>query len=268
MIAAGSSGRSKRRRWVFLPPMLIVGVSLGLFAYRMNASDWYWGPVPVRKAGPTLARVEPPVQADVPETAAVEPDAPPGPDVEQPPDAVAQAEPVDPEESIRREAEQARVHRDEIAKLKEREADRLDRNPPRPDPRFGGFNPAALAAIQRQRQAMMRQMEAMMEDQVRQFEGMFPGRRVPGGRFMPPLPWGGPAPGDRDLPMPGFLPNLPAEVQAEMDRMFEGTFRVPARPGLRRAPANPFPVPPPGPRRPQPPRDPSPAGEFDSRSFT
>lgn len=282
MVVVGSSGR-RRRRWALVPPLLILAVSLGLLVYRMNVSDWYWGSVPKRTPVPTLARVDHPGPVPFPTAPIIPPDDPKSAEPEArtealegaPPDAAVQVdEPSsleDADDSIRREAEQARAHRDEIARLKERETERLDRIPTRPDPGFGGLNPAQLDALRRHQLAVRRQMEAMMEAQVRRFEGMFRDQAVPGGRrrlpAQPPLPWGGLGQAERDLPAPGFLPGLPAEVQAEMDRMFDEVFRMQPRPGLRRPPADR--IPPPIPRQPPgPPSNPPPADETYSRSFT
>lgn len=297
----GTSGlpvRGKRRRWAFVPPLLILGVSLGSFAYRLSVSDWYWGPAPARKAPVAVAWAEPPgllSESRVPNSATVpapedaiaekpepEPDralsqndgpkaaTAPAESSPSPSDAVAGVKPepesLDPEESIRRQAERTREHRDEIARLKEHEAERLDRNPPQPEPRFGAVNPAQIEALLRRQLAMRREMEAMMEARIRGFGfgggNPNPGQRAPGRRAFPappPLPWNGLGRG------------FPKEMQADVDRMFDEVFRMRNRPWPGVAPADPTP-PPPGPGLPVPPRripgDPPPPNEAYSRSFT
>ncbi|MFO0956757.1 MAG: hypothetical protein U0800_04725 [Isosphaeraceae bacterium] len=294
MSADELSDRSGRRRtWAFLPPFLILGVSLGLLAYRMNATNWYWGAAPARRPGPMLARADRPQTVLLPPTAGEQPVAvrpidpqdpnlpteqPAPPEVADPagerPEAVAHERPKeeDPEESIRREADRARAQREEIARFKDQEADRLDRNPPRPEPLFRGMNPAQAEAMRRRQLAIQRQMDAMMEAQIQQFDEIFRGRRAPGRRqpARPPLPWGGLGQANPSSPAPGFLPMIPPEVQSEMDRMFEDVFRMQPGQGLRRA------IPPPanrGPGRrpqqaPQPPQIEPPADEIDPRFFT
>jgi hypothetical protein len=229
--------------------------------YRVTTPDWdFWGRLSPPAQPRAVVQVPPRTTEEAPEALA---ETPEGPALETEPREVAPpalAE-VDPDEEVRKEAERARAQRDEIARFKEKEADRLAQQPPpRPlVPEFrGGIDPRQLDQFLRRQRAIEAEMDALMAQHFAQFDDIIRAQRDLMRRdfdhFAPGPRRGRAAPPDFGGPFPGFGAGDP----------FQGAFRGawpngPARPNRG---AVPVPTPTPRPRR-QPPPPPRPEIERD-----
>lgn len=148
-------------------PLLLIGLCVGLFAYRLSVADWHWpsaaspgsphstGAGQVAQSAPPL---QPPELPPIGETAASDEATPTPPSDVATAEAEKEHERADPAEAeaererlareardeIRREAERREAEQAEIARLKEEEGRRLAEAPPSPRPGrpFGfGFPP-------------------------------------------------------------------------------------------------------------------------------
>lgn len=183
-MSTNPSSPAPRGPWRLLPPLAVLLVSLGLLAYRVATPDWdwFWGAPPApRLEALAMAPPDPSPAVDVPVS-------PPGP-IQQPPEAPADdgrdAPPIpetetDPDEEVFREAEKARAQRDEIARFKEKEADRLAERPP-PQPRFpgpgGGVDGRQFERWLRQQRAIEAEMDALIAQHFQQFDELVNAQR-------------------------------------------------------------------------------------------
>lgn len=232
-----------------LPPLLLLLVCSPLITYRVMTHDWYWWSHQAKApagAAPALARNDArPAPAVVPEAEEVAPEAPPAEALPvAPPAAEEIARPAapevaaaDPDEAIRQEAEKARAEREELAKFKDKEAERLAKLPP-PRPQGRQLDQAQVEEIRKQ-------MEAFAANHRRQFQAQLDMMRRDMADF-DAFARGNP----RNRPQGLFPPGFDA-AEAEIDKFIDDFLRRQHDQGAQ-VPAPPEPAddlpPPPAPR--------------------
>lgn len=166
--------RVSRGSWRLVPPIFLMLLAIGVFGLRAGVSDWHWQWPSWPKPKPTVASAAPKPKP-APNTPASKrtADAAPAAKPESSPKladaAKADAEKQKAIEDIQKEADRIKQQREELAKIKEREGEKIA-SAPRPAPIFGRGNPAFVVQQRAQMEAMMR--EAMAQHQ-RQVEAMF-----------------------------------------------------------------------------------------------
>lgn len=160
-----------------MPPMLLMVLAAGLLVYRAGVADWHWEWPKVEGAPKTaVVAPKPAPKADAPVDA-----KPAVPAVAEPKAAEkgpllalnAPAKPADPDakkkalDDIQKEADRIRAEREELAKIKEREGEKLATAPRPPGIGHGG-NRAMVARQRAQMQAMMRAGMAEHDRRVRE----------------------------------------------------------------------------------------------------